>query len=145
MSHPFSIARRASSQAPVVWAVAVLLLAVLLVSMVQPARADGPRRLVEQISTVSTSISSSTAVVAASSGKRLCVRSMVLRSSAAGVVVFTDGDAGTTLANVYLGQDSTLVIDEHALREGFKTTSGNGLYAVLSGATLTATFRVALE
>lgn len=143
---PMTAARRASSTTSILWAVVGALLLGLCFQLARPGTAfANPPELVEQVSTVSTSISSTTAVVAAVSGKRLCVKSMILRSSSAGVVVFQDGSGGTTLANIYLAQDSTLVIDEHVLGEGFKTTSGNGLYAVLSGATLTAVVRCAQE
>lgn len=97
----------------------------------------------EGMSTVSTSISSTAAVVPAVSGKRIVVRSCVLASSGAGVVVFQDGSGGSTLANIYLAANTNLVLDEQFFGAGgITTTRGNGLYAVLSGATLTATLRV---
>lgn len=144
--HPMTAARRASSTTSVLWVVALAFLLGLGLHLAAPSRAFAqPPKLVESVSTISASISSSAAVAAAVSGKRLCVRSMILRSSAAGVVEFQDGEGGTTLANIYLAQDTTLVIDEHVLGEGFKTTAGNGLYAELSGATLTAVVRCAQE
>lgn len=100
---------------------------------------------IDKIGTCSTSISSSAAVIAAVSGKVINVRAMTLRSSGAGVVVFQDGSSGTTIANIYLEADKPYTIYENQFGGGLKTTSGTGLYAVLSGATLTAIVRYQLQ
>jgi hypothetical protein len=145
--NPLTAIRRASSTSPLAFSFFVLAMAALFVAGPWPTRvalAD-QRRLPEAVATISASVSTTAAVVAAVSGKKICVKSMVLRSSTAGVMVFTDGSGGTTLANIYLAQDTNLVLDEHVLGEGFKTTAGNALHAVLSGATLTATIRYAQE
>jgi hypothetical protein len=100
----------------------------------------------EVITTCSQSIASEAPIVSAVSGKRLQIRGAVLRSSGAGVVVFTDGASGTTIANLYLEADTPFVIDDRVLGTGgITTTAGNALYATLSGATLTGVFRVARD
>lgn len=95
----------------------------------------------EAVATFSGSINTTTAVIAAVSGKKINVRAITMRSSSAGVVVFQDGSGGTTIGNFYLEADVPYTIYENALGPGMKTSTGNGLYAVLSGATLTTTIR----
>lgn len=126
---------------------AIALIALVAVfSLFMATSEASPPQNEEVMATVSASISSGADVIAAVSGKKLCVRSAVLRSSTAGVVVFRDGSgSGTILANIYLPQDANLVLDEKFFGEGIKTTAGNSLFATLSSATLTAVFRVAKE
>lgn len=95
----------------------------------------------EGLATFSGSINTAAAVVAAQSGKVINVRAITMRSSGAGVVVFKDGASGSTIANFYLEADKPVTIYENQFGKGLKTTSGTGLYAVLSGATLTALVR----
>lgn len=130
--------------------VAVALVAILAVGVVSEIPSRLPRAEAqaasssghdERTATISASVSSSASVITAISGKKIAVKGMVLRSSGAGVMVFTDGDGGTALCKIYLEADKSFTVDELVLGGGLKTTAGNGLYAVLSGATLTATFR----
>lgn len=99
----------------------------------------------ERVATFSGSINTSTAVVAAVTGKRINVRAITFRSSGAGVVAFQDGSGGTTIGNFYLAANTPVTIYENQFGPGLKTTSGNGLYATLAGATLTAVVRYRAE
>lgn len=136
--------RRASSGSLALWAVLAIALGAFLFAVAPEAKA-APPQLVEQIRSCSQSISTAAPVISLVAGKKLCVKSAVLNSGGAGVVVFEDGSGGDVIARIYLEANKPLIIDEHVLGEGFKSTAGNGIYATLSGATLTATFRVALE
>jgi hypothetical protein len=99
----------------------------------------------DRTATCSKSISSTASVVAAVTGRRINVRAITMSSSGAGVVVFQDGSGGTTIGNFYLAANTPVTIYENAFGAGMKTTSGNGLFAVLSGATLTAVVRYRAE
>lgn len=99
----------------------------------------------DRLATISASISSTAAVVAGVTNKQVNVRAMTLRSDTAGVVTFQDGSGGTTIGQVYLEANKPYTIYEGALGKGLTTSTGNGLYAVLPSATLTAFVRYRAE
>lgn len=102
---------------------------------------------IERAATCSTSISSGANVIAATAAKRIKLKSALLRSSGAGVVVFKDGSGGSTLLNVYLEANVPLVVplDQLGGGGGVRCSTNTALHATLSGATLTAVFRYELE
>jgi hypothetical protein len=97
--------------------------------------------------TASAALSGGTAIVNSSSGKRIVVKSMILRASSAGVVTISDGTGGTALGKFYLAQDTPLILDEDLFgAEGLRTTAGNALDASgTNGVTLTSLTRVEYE
>lgn len=101
----------------------------------------------ERLATVSATISTSggAAVVSAVTGKLVNVRAITFRSDTTGVVTFLDGASGSTIANYYMVANKPYTFYEGLFGPGLKTTRGNGLYAYLSGATLTATVRYRAE
>lgn len=120
---------------------------------VAPAKAQGVAGVTadtwsgknDLLSTVSTSISTTTAVITAVSGKVINVRSITFRVSAGGVVQFQDGSGGTTIGSFYAVTNTPYTLYEGQFGGGMRTSSGTGLYAVLSGATLTALVRYQTE
>ena len=89
--------------------------------------------------TFSGSISSEATIATPATGKKLIVHSMILTSSGAGVVVFKDNTAGTTILNQYLIANTPFTIKSDDLGPiGLRLGAVNHvLTATLSGATLT--------
>lgn len=80
-------------------------------------------------------VGTTTAVVfTAVAGKKMNVRSLIFRVSAAGTVSFMDGTTNTVLYQVYAPQNTDVTLDERLLRGGFITTSGNGVNALCDAA-----------
>jgi hypothetical protein len=100
----------------------------------------------EAVKCHSAALSGDTALIAATSGKRIVVKALVIRSSGAGVLVLKDGSGGSTIANLYLAADTNYVIGPKVLgEEGIRTSSGVGLYAAMSTNTITTTMRIIYE
>lgn len=122
-----------------------LLIVCLLVAGFRRAEAQSAGRN-EAVKTFSGALSGGTAIVNSSTGKRIVVDALIVRSSAAGVLVLSDGTGGTALAKVYLPQDTNVELKTRLLgAEGLRTTAGNALDATLSTATLTLIARVHYE
>lgn len=120
--------------------------AVMTLGALAPARAqDSGAGKIEVLTSLSTSISTSAAITSATTGKRQVIRSAVLASSGAGVVVLRDGDGGDLLAAIYLEANKPFAFTPELLGGGIRSSSGNAIYATLSGATLTAVMRVQRE
>lgn len=82
----------------------------------------------ERLSTISTSTSATTALVSAVTGKKIIVKALLLNADTAGVYILTDGSGGTTIANIYLAQNTECQITDKILSDVLRTTSGTGLY-----------------
>jgi hypothetical protein len=86
---------------------------------------------VKDVATVT--ITSEAAIVAAVSTKRFVVRKASLEVSAAGLLTFKDGLAGSTIATVYMAATTrTTLGDETWGPNGKRLTKGNALTATLS-------------
>ena len=115
----------------------LLALPLFLVALALPAGAQ----VEDQLATVSASISAGAAVLTGADGQELVVRSMLLRSDTAGVVVFKDGASGDTVANVYLAANANLELGPEFFGPGLRLSDGNDLHATLGSASLTALIR----
>lgn len=128
-------------------AIAILFVAGLLTAgalLSKPALAqDGGK--IEVLTSLSVSIDQGAAITSATTGKRQVIKSMLLRSSTAGVVVFNDGTGSGQLAHVYLEANKPFVVPAEVLGNGIRSSSGNAIYAYLGSATLTAVLRVQRE
>lgn len=91
----------------------------------------------EALATFSASISSGAVVIASSAGNHINVRSILVASDTAGVVVFTNTNGGQTLAKIYLAANTNLLITEDLLGKGIRSAKGDSITATLSSATLT--------
>jgi hypothetical protein len=99
---------------------------------------------VESIKTFTGSVATETPVITGATGKKLHVRSMEIASSVGGVVVFKDGTAGTTVANIYLIANTPRDIT-NLFGAGGLGLSQNVLTATLAGSTLTLNARTSDE
>jgi hypothetical protein len=91
-------------------------------------------------------ITTTTQLLAATTGKKVIVKSIDFNSSIAGAVKLQDGSGGATIGEFYLAANTPRQIPEGNLGNGCKTTSGNGLFAIgPSTAALTATIRYQLQ
>jgi hypothetical protein len=86
-------------------------------------------------------ISSETTVATAATGTHLTVQSAIATVTTAGVVVFKDGTAGTTVANVYLASNTPTVLGPSVWGAHGLTLAHANLTGTLSGSTLTILFR----
>jgi hypothetical protein len=91
-------------------------------------------------------ITSTTQLIAATTGKKVIIKAIDLSSSIAGAVKLQDGSGGTTIGEFYLAANTPRQIPEGQLGTACKTTSGNALFAIgPSTAALTATIRYQLQ
>lgn len=129
-----------------VWPVLLLAVVVAAWLFIGPAAQAAPPAGYEAVKCHSAALSGDTALIAATSGKAIVVKSMIVRSSGAGVLVLKDGSSGTVIANIYLAADTNLTIGPKVLGEqGIRTSSGVGLYAAMSTNVVTTTMRVRYE
>lgn len=102
---------------------------------------------IERAESVNDSITSGANVIAAVAAKRIRLKSALLHSDTAGVVVFRDGSGGTVLLSLYLKADKPTVIPLELLggAGGIRCSTNTALHATLSSATLSGVLRYELE
>lgn len=127
-------------------AVLVALVLALGVHMVPAGAQETPSIGSEVMTTISTSVSASTSLVSAVTGRRLVIKALHLNGDTAGVYAFTDGDGGTTLLNVYLPANTDVQVTDKILADVVKTTAATALYVDgPSGAVLRCNVRTRRE
>lgn len=108
---------------------ATILVALCLAGYLYPAGAQETASVgYESVTTIATSVSASTSLVAAVTGRKLVIKALHLNGDTAGTYAFTDGDGGTTLLNVYLPANTDVQINDKILADCVKTTAATALY-----------------
>lgn len=132
---------------PALLLVALLAIVATLMAVLHPAMASPPPPGQDSyVKTFTGALSGGTAIINSSTGKRIVLDGMIVRASAAGVLVLADGTSGTTLANIYLAQDTNYEIrPEFFGGDGLRTTAGNALDATMSTNTITCLMRMHYE